>query len=86
MVRYEKIYVAVTLFVDTEGRMRPIALDWENGRRFGIDKVISERNSPPDHVGAILTRRYDILISGRERTLYLETHSNRWFVEKPIYV
>lgn len=84
-MRYEKVYVAMTLYVDTSGKMKPVALIWEDGRRYSIDKVYSERNSPPEHVGAILTRRYDVSVSGREKTVYLETQTNRWFVEKPLY-
>lgn len=85
MVRYEKVYVSVFLYVDTDGKMKPVALEWENGRRYRIEKVSSERNCPPDHVGALLTRRYDVIIGGKEKRLYLETQSARWFVEKPIY-
>lgn len=85
MVNYRKVYVAVTLYVNTEGKARPVALDWEDGRRFRIGKIVSVRNAPPEHVGAILTRRYDCVIGGRTRTLYLETYANRWFVEKPEY-
>lgn len=85
MVRYLKVYVAVTLHVGTDGRTKPVALEWEDGKIFYIDKVFSERNSPPEHVGALLTRRYDVLICGREKSLYLETTTNRWFVEKPLY-
>lgn len=85
MFRYEKVYIAVILYVGTDGRMKPIALDWEDGRRFPIDKVVSERNCPPDHVGAILTRRFDVRMEGKEKTMYLELQTGKWFVEKPTY-
>lgn len=82
MPRYEKTYVAVTLYVDIYGKMSPVAIDWETGRKFEIERVVSERNSPPEHVGAILTRRYDVIIGGMEKTLYLEMQTNKWFVER----
>lgn len=85
MLRYKKVYVAVTLYVDAEGRMKPVAIDWADGRRFTVDRVLSERNRPPEHVGAILTRRYEVLVEGKEKKLYLETQTNRWFVETPLY-
>lgn len=73
------------IHVDAEGNMKPAAIEWADGRKYVIDKVISERMSPPPHVGAILARRYDVMVEGREKTIFLETASNRWFVEKPRY-
>lgn len=66
--------------------MTPAAVFWENGKRYDVDKVVNERMRPPDHVGGILTRRYDVLIGGKEKKLYLETSTNKWFVEKPQYI
>lgn len=84
-MKYLKVYVGVFLYTDTDGRTKPVAIEWETGRRFKIDGVLSERMSPPQHVGAILTRRYEIKIDGRVKVLYLETGTNRWFVEKPVF-
>lgn len=82
---YEKVYVAVTLKVDREGKAIPLRFEWEDGRVFEIDRVRSEGMAPARHVGAILTKRYDITVAGRERELFVETRSNRWFVEKPLF-
>lgn len=84
MGNYRKVYVTMFLRVDREGHATPVRLEWEDGRIYPIDRVISERMSPPEHVGAIATRRYDVVVSGRKRTVYLETYENRWFVEQPI--
>lgn len=81
---YEKVYVAVTLKVDREGKVIPLRFEWEDGRVFEIDRVRSEGMAPARHVGAILTKRYDISVAGKERELFVETRSNRWFVEKPL--
>lgn len=86
MIKYEKVYVSVEIKVDTQGYENLLSLEWEDGRIFFIDKTLSERMSPPAHVGAVLTKRYDVVIEGRERTLYHETTTNRWFVEKPLII
>lgn len=75
----------MTLHVDREGYMKPTAIEWEDGRIYNIERVTDERMSPPPHVGAILARRYDVIVEGREKTVFLETSSNKWFVEKPLY-
>lgn len=85
MERYEKVYVSMHLHVDRQGKLKPTAIEWEDGRAYKIDKVTDERMAPPAHVGAILARRYDVLVEGREKTVYLETPTNQWFVERPLY-
>lgn len=84
MIKYEKIYVSVELRVDAFGNESLLSLEWEDGRVYHIDKAFSIRMSPPQHVGAVLTKRYDVLIEGQEKILYRETATNRWFVEKPL--
>lgn len=84
MHEYVKVYVAVFLYVDCSGSVKPVALEWEDGRKFKIDRVVSERTCPAEHVGAVLTRRYAVTIGGRQKVLYHEMHSGKWFVEKPV--
>ena len=82
MERYEKVYVSMILRVNQDGVMRPVAVEWTDGRRYDVQKISDVRMSPPRFVGGVLTRRYRVVIGGREKFLYLETGSNRWFVEK----
>lgn len=84
MINYEKVYVAMLLRVNDEGYMRPVAVEWTDGTLFDIDKIIYDRNAPAEHTGGALTRKYKVLISGKEKIIYLDKHSNRWFVEKMI--
>lgn len=72
------------LYVSDEGYMKPIAVEWTDGTRFEIDKIIDERNAPPEHTGGILTRKYRVRIKGREKLIYLDKQTNRWFVERPL--
>lgn len=80
MASYETVYVAVILRVDEDGKMSPLAIEWEDRRRFDITRVIDVRQAPPRHVGSSPTVRYTVDIAGQRRELYLE--GNRWFVEK----
>lgn len=80
MASYEKVYVAVILRVDEDGKMSPLAIEWENGQRYDITKIIDVRQAPPRHVGSSPTVRYTVDIAGSRRELYHE--GARWFVEK----
>lgn len=82
MINYEKIYVSMLLHIDEEGSMKPVAVEWTDGTQFDIDKIIDERNAPPEHTGGVLTRKYKVVIKGKERIIYLDKQTNRWFVEK----
>lgn len=82
MTGYEKVYVAMLLKVARDGRMRPAAVEWTDGTLYEIDRVAGVHDAPPEHTGGLLTRKYKVIIRGREKTLYLERQTNRWFVEK----
>ena len=83
-MQYKKVYVGMTLHTDTDGNSKPVELEWTNGARYSISKVIDKRFAPPAHVGSSPTVRYTVLIYGREKVLYYEKFSNKWFVEKQI--
>ncbi len=83
-MQYKKVYVGMVLFTDTDGISKPVELEWANGARFSISKVLDKRFAPPQHVGSSPTMRYTVLIQGREKVLYFEKFSNKWFVEKKI--
>ncbi len=63
MVNYEKVYISVYLKINTDGIMKPVAIEWTGGTRYEIDKIIDERNAPPEHIGGILTRKYQCELS-----------------------
>ena len=72
------------LHVDQEGNMKPVALEWTDGTRYPISRVIDKRNAPPAHVGSAPTVRYAVLVQGREKVIYHEKFSNQWFIEKQV--
>lgn len=73
-----KIYVSVEIRTDVDGSIIPLAVIWENGRRFEIDKILDIRYAASQKAGGIGTR-YTCLIRGRQRFLYFE--DPQWFVE-----
>lgn len=77
-MEYVKVYVGVTLYVDEQGKVTPLSVMFE-GEEYAVDKVTDIRTAPPEHVGGLITRRYDCKIAGKTRKLYLE--NGRWFVE-----
>ena len=83
-MQYEKIYVGMFLYVDPDGNEKPVALEWTDGERYPISRVIDKRAAPPAHVGSSYTVRYAVLMQGREKVIYHETFSNQWFIEKRI--
>lgn len=82
-MEYSKVYVAVLLRVSEEGTVKPLSLEWCDGRTFDIQKITEIRMCPPPHVQGVLTKRYKILVDGQPKELFLETLTGRWFVEKP---
>ena len=72
------------LHVDPEGNMKPVELEWTNGVKYPISKVLDKRKAPPAHVGSGATIRYAVLMQGREKVIYHDKFSNQWFVEKQI--
>ena len=83
-MQYEKVYVGMVLYTDIDGNTKPVELEWTNGIRYSISKVLDRRIAPPKHVGSSPTIRYTVLVRGREKTVYYEKFSKRWFVEKQI--
>ena len=74
----------MVLHVDADGAMKPVEIEWINGNRYPISKILEKRDASPCHIGSGITVRYRILVYGKERGLYHEKFANRWFLEKLI--
>lgn len=77
-----KRYVAVTARHDEEGNIVPVCIEWEDGRKFEIDRILDRRRASSLKVGGTGVR-FLVRILGRETLLYYE--NPRWFVEEKIY-
>jgi len=83
-----KVYVPVIASFDTDGRLIPKELVWENGRRYSIDRVLDIRSAAAMKAGGS-GDRYTIRVNGKQSYLFFERNTSikgnnigRWFVER----
>ena len=77
---YRKVFVAVVVRISEEGKIKPLEIEWQDGKRFKIERILDERRAS-SNAGSILTVKYKVLINGLEKSLYMQTEDLRWFVE-----
>jgi len=70
--------VKVTAEHYVDGKMKPLALVWTDGKKYEVDKVTDARQAPSLKGGG-LGIRYTVRIRGKE--VYLFDDEGRWFVE-----
>ena len=73
-----RVYVNVIARHDEQGRVRPLEGEWEDGRRFEVDRLLDVRRAAALKAGG-QGLRYTVRILGRET--YLFEDEGRWFVE-----
>lgn len=73
-----RAYVKVIVECSPEGRIRPLMVEWEDGRRFEVDRLLDVRRAASTRAGG-QGMRYTVRILGRET--YLFEDEGRWFVE-----
>jgi hypothetical protein len=74
-----KKYVPVLVMFEESGRMTPLEIYWEDGRRFLIDRVLDMRPAVSRKAGG-QGIRYLCRIKNQEVLLFYEEH--KWFVEE----
>lgn len=72
-----KKYVSVIVRFESDGRLRPLVIEFEKGRRFPVDRILDVRRAACESVGGV-GDRYTCQIHGRQSYLWLE--KGRWFV------
>ena len=80
-VARRKRYVAVEALFEEDGRVIPVAIRWDDGRRFPIDEVRDIRRAASLKTGGD-GMRYTIRIGSSITYLFFE--EPRWFVEERI--
>ena len=73
-----RAYVKVVVEFSPEGAVKPLSVEWEDGRRFEVDKLLDVRRAAATKAGG-QGMRYTVRISGHET--YLFEDDGRWFVE-----
>lgn len=76
-----KRYVSVTARMDEDGRVRPLSIQWYDGRTYPIDEVRHMRRAASRRVGGDGIC-YTIRIGERITQLFYE--DPRWFVEEVV--
>ena len=74
-----KLYVDVIAEFTKDGKLRPLWLIWEDGRKYEIDRIKSCQRAASRKAGGV-GLRYTIMVQGQERYLYYEENYH-WFVE-----
>lgn len=75
---HRRAYVKVVVECDTDGKIRPLSVCWEDGRRFEVDRLLDVRRAAATKAGG-QGMRYTVRIMGRET--YLFEDEGHWFVE-----
>ena len=73
-----KKYIDVNAVFHADGRLIPVSIIWEDGRKFEIDRILDIRKAASTKAGGIGTR-YLCMIWGKQVALYFE--EPRWFIE-----
>lgn len=74
-----KVYVEVDAHFSKDGELLPRAVIWEDGHRYGIDKVTQITRRASMKAGGVGIR-YTCMIGGRQSYLFYEV--DKWFVER----
>lgn len=73
-----KQYISVTARFDQDGNVLPLCINWDDGRRFEIDRVTDIRYAASLKAGGAGIR-FTCRIRSHEKYIFLE--ENRWFIE-----
>lgn len=83
-----KVFVEVLAKFNTEGKIVPVMIMWEDGTLYKIDRVVDVRSAPASRAGG-QGDRYTVRINGMESYIYFERsydiigrNLGRWFVER----
>ena len=78
MDKRRKQYVPVVVRFDTEGKLRPLVIEFDEEHKYPVDKVLDVRRAACQRVGGV-GGRYTCRINGQVTYLWME--KGIWFVE-----
>ena len=76
-----KKYVEVTAKFDVDGTVFPLEIQWEDGAKFEIDRILDVRRAASLKAGGTGIR-YTCRILGKQTYLFFEDPA--WFVERRV--
>jgi hypothetical protein len=79
----DKVYVEVNEDRLIDGTVHPRSFVWEDGKRYGIDRILDIRPAASLKAGGA-GLRYTVRVGTRETFLFLEHDhgADRWFMER----
>ena len=78
MDKRRKQYVPVVVRFDTEGKLRPLVIEFDEEHKYPVDKVLDVRRAACQRVGGV-GDRCTCRINGQVTYLWME--KGIWFVE-----
>lgn len=78
MEKRRKQYVPVVVRFDTEGKLRPLVIEFDEEHKYPVDSVLDVRRAACQRVGGV-GDRYTCQINGQVTYLWME--KGIWFVE-----
>ena len=73
-----RIYVTTVVRFDPEGQIIPLWIEWQKGKQYEIDRILSTQVNPSLRSGAN-GYRFQVRILGQER--FLGYDGRRWFID-----
>ncbi len=88
--RYKKEYIGVDVHFDADGTMVPRIIEWNDGHKYEIERVVNIQMAPAMKAGG-QGDRYTVMIGGQQRYLFFEhgpeygdEKIGKWFVERRV--
>ena len=81
MAKYHRVPLNIDALFLSNGTIKPRKIILKEGV-FTIDKIVSSKNYCPQVVPCIAPVEYTVIVSGNEKKIYYEPHSNMWFSVK----
>lgn len=78
MDKRRKQYVPVVVRFDTEGKLHPLVIEFDEEHKYPVDRVLDVRRAACQRVGGV-GDRYTCQINGQVTYLWME--KGIWFVE-----
>ena len=73
------MYIDVTARFSPEGRITPLSIIWEDGRKYEVDKILDIRRAASLKAGGT-GLRFNVKIGRQETFIYLD--DGRWWAER----
>lgn len=73
-----RVFVKAMVEFDTDGRMRPVSITWEDGRVYEVDRITDIRRAVSMKTGGG-GMRFTCIIRNKQAYLFYE--EPRWFME-----